>query len=331
MFPELFTIPYVGLHIPTYGTMLVIAFLTALWLIRRLSRDITPDPQMITNAALYTLIAGIVGSRIFYVIHYWDSFRGNLLSIFAFWNGGLEQLGSILALVAILLYLLYHRLPVRKYFDIIAIALMLALAVGRIGCFLSGCCFGKPAPNIPWAVSFPYGSDAYRSQIAPDLKRNRLQPYINLPPDYFGFTDKNGNHFEGLKPYSQLTDRQKLFVKSEYRCLPVHPTQLYSSLAAASLSLLLYLFWRRNRKIATSKNSQKFLSAPGFVFALMFVFYGIGRFLIEYLRDDNPFEYGWWAIYKGGTISQNIAIYMFFTGLILLWVFRRFASKKGRS
>jgi prolipoprotein diacylglyceryltransferase len=125
-----------------------------------------------------------------------------------------------------------------------------------------------------------------------------------------------------------LTDQQKLSVKSgEYRCLPVHPTQLYSSAAAGTLSLLLYLLWKRNRKIAASKTDKKFLSAPGSVFALMFVFYGIGRFLIEFLRDDNPFEFGWWAIYKGGTISQNLAIYLFIFGLLLLVIFQRIETR----
>jgi phosphatidylglycerol:prolipoprotein diacylglycerol transferase len=307
--------------------MLVIAFLAAIFLIRRLSRDITPDPRMITNAALYALIAGIGGARAFYVLHYWGRFKDNLASVFSIWDGGLEQLGGLLALVVIYLYIRFHKLPVRKYFDIIAIALMLALAIGRIGCFLSGCCFGKPA-LLPWAVRFPYGSDAYYSQIYPDLKRNRPQPYVNLPADFFGFTDKNGNYYPGLKPYGLLTDQQKNLVNSgPYRCLPVHPTQLYSSAAAGTLSLLLYLLWRRNKKISLAKSGRKFFSAPGSVFALMFVFYGIGRFLIEFLRDDNPFEYGWWAIYKGGTISQNICIYMFILGLLLLFLFQKIETK----
>jgi phosphatidylglycerol:prolipoprotein diacylglycerol transferase len=331
MFPELFTIPFTHLTIKSYGLMLVIAFLAAISLIRRLSRDITPDPRMITNAALYALIAGIVGSRAFYVFHYWDKFKDNLLSVLTIWDGGLEQLGGLLALVVILLYLLYHRLPIRKYFDIIAIGLMLALAIGRIGCFLSGCCFGKPA-NLPWAVRFPYASNAYYSQISSNLKRNRPQPYLNLPTDFFGFMDKNGDYDPELKPYNLLTEEQKRSVKSgQFRCLPVHPTQLYSSAAAASLSLLLYLFWRRNKKISLAKSGPKFLSAPGSVFALMFVLYGIGRFLIEFVRDDNPFEYGWWAIYKGGTISQNLSIYLFVFGLLLLFFFQRIGRKKLRS
>ncbi len=68
MLPELFEIPFVHLTVKSYGLMMVIGFLSAVYLIRRLSRDITPDPQLITNAALYSLIAGVLGSRLFFVI-----------------------------------------------------------------------------------------------------------------------------------------------------------------------------------------------------------------------------------------------------------------------
>ena len=73
MHPELFKLPFVYLTVKSYGLMMVIGFILAISLIRRLSRNITPDPQMITNAALYSLIAGVVGSRIFYVIHYFNN------------------------------------------------------------------------------------------------------------------------------------------------------------------------------------------------------------------------------------------------------------------
>ena len=81
--------------IKSYGTMMVIGFLVAIYIIRRLSRDITPDPQMITNAALYSLIAGVVGARVFYVIHYYDKFKDRLIDVFAIWQGGLELLGGV--------------------------------------------------------------------------------------------------------------------------------------------------------------------------------------------------------------------------------------------
>ena len=306
--------------------MMVIGFLVAVSLIRYLSRDFTPNSQLVTNGALYTLIAGVVGARAFYVIHHYDKLDGGLLSVFALWHGGLELYGAvILAIPVLFCFLLYHKLPIRRYLDVIAIGLMIALACGRIGCFMRGCCFGKPT-DLPWAVRFPYGSDAYYSQIYPDTKRERTEPHLKLPQEFFGYyNNSNGEKFYGLKPYEDLTDQQKNMVKNgEYRCLPVHPTQLYSSANAAVLCLILYLFWRRSQKAELAKNSNRLLTKPGSTFALMFILYGIARFLIEFLRDDNPFEF------DGLTISQNIGIAMLILGVILMAVFQRIKPKALR-
>ncbi|MBN2018691.1 MAG: prolipoprotein diacylglyceryl transferase, partial [Sedimentisphaerales bacterium] len=128
MYPELFRIPFTTLTVKSYGLMLVIGFLTAVHVIRRLSRDITPGPQLITNASLYALMAGVVGARLFYVLHYIDQFRDAPLDVFKVWEGGLELLGGVVAaILVIILYLRYHKLPVRRYLDILAIGLMLAL------------------------------------------------------------------------------------------------------------------------------------------------------------------------------------------------------------
>jgi phosphatidylglycerol:prolipoprotein diacylglycerol transferase len=328
MYPELFKIPFVDLPVPTYGLMMVTGFLAAVLLMRRLSRDVTPNPQFITNASLYALIAGVVGARLFYVVHYFDRFRTDLFSVFALWHGGLEFLGGVLlAIVVLLFYLKLHKLSIRRYFDILAIGLMLGLAFGRIGCFLKGDCFGKPTKS-PLAVRFPYGSDVYHSQIRPNLKRNRPDPHLQLPDEFFGYYKGNGQAYYGLKPYEDLTTEQKdMVTKGNYRCLPVHPTQLYSSANALFLCFILYLFWRRARRAAALKDNKKLFARPGCTFSLMFVLYGITRFLIEFIRDDNPFEYSWWAIYKGGTISQNIGIYMVILGVVLLLIFEKFKQK----
>jgi phosphatidylglycerol:prolipoprotein diacylglycerol transferase len=321
MHPELFKIPFIHLTIKSYGLMMVIGFLAAVTLIRRLSRSFTSNPQYITNAALYSLIGGVAGARLFYVIHYFDNFRGNLLSVFAIQQGGLELLGGvILAIIIIFFYLLYHKLPVRRYLDVLAIGLVLALVFGRIGCFLFGCCYGKPT-NLPWGVRFPYDSLAYYSQINPNLKRNRPNPHLQLPPEYFTYADANGTRY--LKPYEDLTDQQKAEVTTgKYRCLPVHPTQLYSSTKAAILCLILYLFWRRSQNAERSENASKFLTKPGQTFALMFILYSIVRFLMEFLRDDNPFEL------DGLTVSQLIAIPMLTFGLILMVIFQKMKTQK---
>jgi prolipoprotein diacylglyceryltransferase len=59
----------------------------------------------------------------------------------------------------------------------------------------------------------------------------------------------------------------------------------------------------------------------------MFILYGFARFFLEILRDDNPFEYGWWAIYKGGTVSQNLGIYMVIFGIVLIIIFQKVKLK----
>ncbi len=308
--------------------MMVIGFLAAVTVIRRLSRDITPDPEMITNASLYALIAGVVGARLFYVIHYKEKFAGDWLSVFAIWQGGLELLGGVIAAIAvIILYIRRHKLPARQYLDILAIGLMLALVFGRIGCLLNGCCFGKPA-DLPWAVRFPYDSLAYRSQTQPDLGRSRPRPYIELPADFSTTVTQQGLTYTELKSREALTTEQEQMVtKGAYRCLPVHPTQLYGSAKAAVLCAVLYFFWRRSQKQRWAKNSGPF-AAPGSTFALMFIVYGVSRFFLEFLRDDNPFEHAWWTIYKGGTISQNLSIYMFLLGLVLMAGFNFYAHRR---
>ena len=69
------------------------------------------------------------------------------------------------------------------------------------------------------------------------------------------------------------------------------------------------------------------------ILGLTLIAYGIARFGLESLRDDNPFEYAWWMLYKGGTISQNISLYLILLGAILLAVTAKIEPpipKKGR-
>jgi phosphatidylglycerol:prolipoprotein diacylglycerol transferase len=322
MHPELFEIPFIHWPIRSFGVMMVIGFLLGFYLLGKLGRKISSNPQLITNLALYCLIAGVVGARVFYVVHHFDKLDRPLASMFAVWQGGLEFYGGVVfAIPVIVFYTLYHKLPIRQCLDIMAIALMLGLAFGRIGCFWNGCCFGKPS-ELPWAVRFPYDSFPYFSQINPNPERNRPEPQLKLPRDEYSCYP---NIITKLypKPYEELTDQQKSEVtKGKYRCLRIHPTQLYSSANAALLCLLLYLFWRRSQRAAGSGKTRKLFTQPGHTLALAFILYGITRFLIEYIRDDNPFEYAWWAIYKGGTVSQNLSIYLVILGVVLTALFQ---------
>ena len=322
MYPELFEIPFIHLTVKSYGLMMVIGFLAAVSLIRHLSRGFTPDPQLITNAALYSLIGGVIGARIFFVVHYFDRFREAPIEVFFIWQGGLELLGGVVAAISIIFfYLVYHKLPIRRYLDVLAVGLMLVLVFGRIGCLLNGCCFGKPT-DLPWGIRFPYNSFAYFSQVNPDPDRNRAEPYLQLPNEYFSSFDDNGIGY--LKAKDDLTDDQRFEVtQGKYRCLPVHPTQLYASALAGLWGVVLYLFRQRAQRTERPGNSGKLFAKPGCTFALMFILYGLTRFLIELIRDDNPFEYAWWAVYKGGTVSQNLGIYMIVLGVILMVLFQK--------
>jgi phosphatidylglycerol:prolipoprotein diacylglycerol transferase len=328
MHPEVFQIPFIHASVKSYGLMIVIGIIATIFVLRRLSGRIGA-PQVnkdkITNGALYALIAGVIGSRIFYVIHHFDSFRGNLMSVFAIWQGGLELLGGIIpAIIIVLAYLFYLKVPVRRYLDIIAISLMLTLAFGRIGCFLNGCCFGKPG-SVPWAVRFPYGSLPYQSQVFPDLARNREKPHLVLPDEYYGSLDADGKwvqarpemkYHEYLKPRELLTPAEVTAVTSgPYRCLPVHPTQLYESFNGFLIFIILYLFWRYAGYGKDGKMPNVQGGKPGCTFALMFILYGPARIIVEFLRDDNPFEI------DGLTISQLISIGLIVLGVVLLAVF----------
>jgi phosphatidylglycerol:prolipoprotein diacylglycerol transferase len=328
MLPELFEIPFLNVTVKSYGVMMVVGFLAAVYVIRRLARISGQNPDYATNAALYGLISGVVGSRLFYVVHNYDQFRGDPLSVFAVWQGGLEFVGGVfLAIAVLILYLVFNRLSIRKYFSILAIGLMLGLSFGRIGCFLNGCCFGKPADTAV-SVRFPYGSHPYRSQVFPDEGRNREDPYFALPGEFYGYGGEDReswypaneeNKFEAyLKPRALLTDEQLETVRTEYRALPVHPTQLYSSVNALWITVFLFLFWYYVGRFW-----------PGVTFSLMFILYGPTRFLIEFLRDDNPFEYGWWTITDGLTVSQNLGIYLSAAGILLMILFVYMGPEKG--
>ncbi len=318
MIPELFELPFIHVTVKSYGLMMVIGFLMAAVLMRHMARRVGEDPESVTSVAVYALILGVLGARIFYVIHHFDNFRGNLKSVFAVWEGGLEFIGGvILGTVVMFFYMRRKRLPIVRYLDILVVGLMLGLAFGRIGCLLNGCCFGKPTDSS-CSIQFPYGSYAYISQVFPDEARNRDKPLMELPDEYYGYKTADGvwvpvaperKYDAYLKPYEMLTDEQKQEVATEYAAMRVHPSQLYSSGNALMLCGVLYVFWRRFA-----------LSRPGFTLSLMGILYGSTRFMLELARDDNPFETCWWAIYKGGTISQNIGIYMILSGIALFAV-----------
>lgn len=178
MHPRLIEIPFLHLTLWSFGAMAALGGLAAFLLVRRMARRAGIDPLRMVDGAMYSLILGMVGARAFFVLHHYDEFRGDPLGVLAIWRGGLEFLGGVVpAILFLLLYVRRHRLPLRRYLDIMAVGLMLGLAFGRIGCFLNGCCYGKPC-DLAWAVTFPAGSIA--SYEFPGIALHPTQIYESL-------------------------------------------------------------------------------------------------------------------------------------------------------
>lgn len=161
MFPELITIG--GFTIYTYGVVLAIAYLTAIWLSVWRAGRVGIDRKVMIDAAIIILIAAIVGAKLFYVLGHLDemiSNPGRLIDSLR--AGGVFQGGLILATIAGLWYLIRKKQPIWQFADVIAPSIALGQAIGRVGCFAAGCCYGLTCDpsQVPWAVTFPAGSIA---------------------------------------------------------------------------------------------------------------------------------------------------------------------------
>ncbi len=95
-----------------------------------------------------------MGSRLFFVVINAGHYLKHPLDIIKLWEGGLVFYGGLLLAVPVALwYIRKHSLDTGGLMDIFAPSLAVGHAVGRIGCFASGCCYGK-ASGLPWAVTF---------------------------------------------------------------------------------------------------------------------------------------------------------------------------------
>lgn len=160
-----------GLPIRGYGVMLLIAVSSAVALLVYRAGRRGFDPEMMLSLSFWLFAAGIVGARLFYVIEYWDqqfhkeTVAETLKSVFNITQGGLVVFGSLIGgAVAALIWIHKHRLPVLVMGDLMAPSIVLGMAIGRIGCFFNGCCFGG-ACDLPWAVQFPWGSPPFMQQV----------------------------------------------------------------------------------------------------------------------------------------------------------------------
>ncbi|OGS36485.1 MAG: hypothetical protein A2293_13880 [Elusimicrobia bacterium RIFOXYB2_FULL_49_7] len=171
MHPILFTVGFFQLH--TYGLMLALGFIVAIVVSSRRAKAADENPSFISDLAVWSIISGLIGGRLFYVALNWTEFRGNLLSIISpfqadgtFGIGGLVFLGALIAGTLVALVVMYYNgKSILTIGDIVAPGVAFGYGVGRLGCFMSGCCYGK-ACHLPWGLSFPPESAAGYYQAA---------------------------------------------------------------------------------------------------------------------------------------------------------------------
>jgi phosphatidylglycerol:prolipoprotein diacylglycerol transferase len=154
-----------GIPIRGYGVMLLIAAAAGTWLSVVRGRRRGFDADTILALGTEVFLWGLVGARLFYVLEYRGQFFApgrslaeSLADVVNVAQGGLVVFGSLPTAAAAAWFFARRRgLDILRLADVIAPGLLLGLAIGRVGCFLNGCCFGGPC-DLPWAVRFPEGA-----------------------------------------------------------------------------------------------------------------------------------------------------------------------------
>jgi phosphatidylglycerol---prolipoprotein diacylglyceryl transferase len=143
-----------GFTVYTYGVLLAAAYLLGLQfaLVRARARGL--DAQRVMDLGIWIIISALAGAKLLLLVvdfrQYASDPRG-LLDLVR--SGGVFYGGLIAAVTVALIYLRRHGLPLWTTTDVFAPGIALGHVVGRMGCLLAGCCFGKPA-SVPWAITF---------------------------------------------------------------------------------------------------------------------------------------------------------------------------------
>jgi phosphatidylglycerol:prolipoprotein diacylglycerol transferase len=316
------------------------------------ARQVGIDPDVIYSLAFCMFIAGIIGARAFYIAQ--KLIEGELelrrtaagaidipaalVLLVSVTQGGLVVYGSVIAGVpAGIWYLRRRGLPILPVADIIAPSMALGQAIGRIGCFLNGCCYGGVCLTASYAMTFPGGvppSPPYSQQmhlgwqsgvwlvkeagqpvrvgyVAPgsDAERQGVQPgeavkrinevQVNSLAHGRKLLTSNSPAFE-LETADGRVIRWTMS-KPPARSVPVHPTQLYAAIDAGLLALFLWSYFPFRRR-------------DGEVFALLVTLHPISRFVLEAIRDDESGQFG-----TGLTISQLLSLAILALACVLWW------------
>jgi phosphatidylglycerol:prolipoprotein diacylglycerol transferase len=336
-----------GVPVRGFGVMLMLATIAGVGLAAYRAWQVGHDPDVIYSLAFVMFIGGIIGARLFYVVQYWNQFvqfaPGGALdigrtmrAILNVTEGGLVVYGSLLlGLPAAIWFCRKRGLPFFAVGDIIAPGMALGLALGRVGCFLNGCCFGGVTLTAACAVTFPgppapsppyiqheqagWRSGVWLSERDGDVVIDYIASRGSTQPPGLAAGDRitaiNGKAVESLSDarqalsagstsYEVQTSDGRIVrwtAKPPPRSVPVHPAQLYAAIDAGLLASVLWFFYPFRRR-------------DGEVFALLLTLHPISRFFLEMIRSDEPGRFG-----TELTISQWLSLALLGAACVLWW------------
>ncbi len=213
MLPTLIELGPLKIH--AYGLMMATAFLLGVYLVRRESKRVGIDADMIADLAFWTLRVGLLGSRVAHILLYPEEYSWREpLGWIAFWRGGLVFQGALVAILFVYWYLRRKGLDFWTFADIAVCYIPLGHAIGRLGCFLNGCCYGERS-TVPWAIPF--------RRVPFDLSQEPV----------------------GSPPYLDHCARYGLSYWESQWSFPVHPTQLYSAFGLLCIFAILMLLRKK--------------------------------------------------------------------------------------
>lgn len=152
MYPRLLELGPITVY--SYGVLLASAYLLGLYMAVRRARRYGIDGDRVLDLGIYVIVSALVGAKLLLLIVDFDYFRQNPAELWTLVrSGGVFYGGLVVAFLVAVWYVRRHKLPIWSTADAIAPGIALGHVVGRLGCLLAGCCYGRPT-SLPWAVTF---------------------------------------------------------------------------------------------------------------------------------------------------------------------------------
>jgi len=145
--------PVAFLNVRWYGIMIALGILVlVLWALWQVKRDANISYETVLNAAIVGIPSGIIFAKLLHVVDWWDYYLQNPGQIIG--AAGLAAYGGILgAALGVWVYSKFSKFNFGYFADVVTPGIILAQAIGRVGCTINGCCYGI-ACSLPWGIAY---------------------------------------------------------------------------------------------------------------------------------------------------------------------------------